>query len=134
MVLADLFIRRVEKHIVELPAFASEALEAGGNLAGQQAEARVDIQRFEVLANEGGRGSVLLDENHLRRPAAQSLQSHGARSRVGIEKGGARDFWAQDIEEGLPQLVRGGAKVSSLEGFQTKAAIGTGDDSHKSLD
>ena len=131
MVFADRAIRRIDKDEIEPRAFCCQAFQTGQDLAGHHVEPVMDFERREVAADQLGGGTMVLDEHHLPRAAAEGFETHRPGARVGIEESRAFQLWPEDVEKGFAKLVRGRTQVATFQGLQAKPAVPAGDDSHK---
>jgi hypothetical protein len=108
-------------------------LEGAEGVEGEDLGSAGDCEGFEVAANQDSGGGVVFDEDDFEGAAAEGFDANGAGAGEDIEKAGARDVGAEDVEEGFAKAVAGGAEGVALEGFEDAAAIFAGDDAHLSL-
>lgn len=132
MVFADLAIRRVDKDEIKPRAFCRQAFQTGQDLAGHDVVAVLDFERCEVAVYQLGGGTMVLDEHHFARAAAQGFETYRPGARVRIEESRAFQLRPEDVEKGFAKLVRGRTQVTTPQGLEAKPAVSAGDDTHKS--
>jgi len=130
MVFADLAIRRVDKDEIKPQALCRQAFQTGQDLAEHDVVAVMDFERCEVVVYQLGGGTMVLDEHHFARAAAEGFETYRPRARVRIEESRAFHLWSEDVEKGFAKLVRGRTQVASLQGLEVKPAVSAGDDAH----
>src|SRR5438270_4909764 len=93
---------------------------------------RVLLQREyrEIFADSSRAPLVRFDQSAMCRTAAERLDRNGSRARIEIQKACALDAGRQDVENGLPQAVRGRTHIHSGGSNETTRAQASGDDAH----
>src|SRR5260370_40071601 len=105
--------------------------EAAKSGYGENGHAGVDAQRFEIAANQGGGGRVILDEDDFGGAAAEGFDADGAGSGEEVDESRAGCIGGQHVEESFAQAVAGGAQGEALETLQDAASVSSGDDAHE---
>jgi hypothetical protein len=105
MVFAELAVGRVNEDKIEPRALCRQAFQTHQDLAGHDVESIMDFERCKVAADQLGGPTMVLDEHHFPRAAAEGFETHRTGARVGIEEGRAFQLWPDDVEKGFAKLV-----------------------------
>ena len=107
-----------------------QLLEGFHGVQGEEGRLFCELEGVEILADQGGGGLVVLDEGGVDGAAAEGLDAYCAGSGVDVEEAGALDGGAEDVEEGFADVIAGGTKGRTFQGFQEARAVGAGDYAH----
>lgn len=89
-----------------------------------------DFERLEIAADQDSGGRMVLDEDYFGRATADAFDAHGSGAGEDVQKAGAADVGAENVEEGFAQAIASWAEGVALQGLENAAAIFTGDDAH----
>ena len=74
---------------------------------------------------------MIFDEDYVGGAATEGFDADGAGAGEDVEKSGAYDAGAEDVEERFAKAIAGGTKREAFEALQDAAAVFAGDDTHK---